>query len=86
MQMIAIEIVARALAAARARGRGMAGDDRAIDTYVARRWKDHEADARRLLRELKDQPPQIVGAGASALSANGMVNAIFEAMASEALP
>jgi hypothetical protein len=86
----AVEVVARSLARAYALGlRGDAADDETTDSrihsYVSRRWKEHEAAARRMLRELTAQPAQIIGAGASALSAVGVVNAIFDAMACEVI-
>jgi hypothetical protein len=84
--MTAVEVAARALARAYLKGR--TGDDvdnldARIQTYVGRRWRDHEAEARALLRALKDQPAHIADAGEDCLSSIGMVNAILEAMASE---
>jgi hypothetical protein len=85
--MRASETVARALATAYVQGRIGAStddgpsDDCRIDTYVERRWKDHEPVARRMLRALKDQPLHVTDAGVGCYSMTGALNEILEVMA-----
>jgi hypothetical protein len=88
MSQRAIEVVARAFARAHVQGRILASEDTRntesrILTYVNRRWREHEADAKALLRSLKDQPYPIANAGEDCLSSIGALNAVFEAMAAE---
>lgn len=83
--MTAVEIVARALATARAQGKwGKEVHDE--DSHVVRRfaeakWPEHEMQAKRLIRSLMDQPPHVTDAGAGCYSRTVALNEMLEAMA-----
>jgi len=56
-------------------------DNHPVRRHAEIYWPDHELQAKRLIRSLKDQPPHVTDAGASCVSTRGVLNEMLEAMA-----